>query len=432
LKPLWSESAQIARRDELRGERKTEALIVGGGLAGLLCAYWLREKGVDYILAEGGRIGAGVSAKTTAKITSQHGLIYSALTKSLGDEKARQYLLANEAALQKYRELCRDWDCDFEEKPAFVYSTDDRRKIEKEVETVNKLGGKAEFTAETPLPVKIAGAVKFANQAQFHPLKFIRHLAQGLNIYENTFIRRIEGRAAFTEQAKISAGRIVIATHFPFLRFSGGYFVKMYQHRSYALALSHAQDVDGMWVDEKPDGLSFRNYQGLLILGGGDHRTGKQGGGWRELRDFAAKNYPAAEERFYWATQDCMTLDGMPYIGRLAVSAPRLYAATGFNKWGMTSSMLSGMILSDLLCGRENEFAGLFSPRRFRPNKQFFLNGLEAATNLLKPSGRRCTHLGCALKWNKEQRSWDCPCHGSRFGEEGRLLENPAVKGAKV
>ncbi|MCL2817313.1 MAG: FAD-dependent oxidoreductase, partial [Clostridiales bacterium] len=304
--------------------------------------------------------------------------------------------------------------------------------IEKEVEAVNRLGGKAEFVKETPLPLSVAGAVKFERQAQFHPLKFIARLADGLKIYENTFIRRIEGRTAFTEHAKISAERIVIATHFPFFKVAGGYFVKMYQHRSYAVALAGAQDAAGMWVDEKPDGLSFRNYQDLLLVGGGDHRTGKKGGGWQELRRFAKQAYPAAEERFHWATQDCMTLDSVPYIGSLAASLPRFYVATGFNKWGMTSSMLSGMLLADMLSGQKNEFAGLFSPRRFTPNKQFFLNGLEAAANLLKPSGRRCTHLGCALKWNGAQCSWDCPCHGSRFDEEGRLLENPAVKKAKV
>ena len=182
-----------------------------------------------------------------------------------------------------------------------------------------------------------------------------------------------------------------------------------------------------MYVDEEKDGLSFRNYNGLLLLGGGAHRTGKQGGGWAELEDFARTHYPKASIKYRWATQDCMSLDGIPYIGRYSKTAPNLYVATGFNKWGMTSSMAAAMLLSDLIQGKENEYERLFSPSRTILRPQLLCNAFETTVNLLTPTKPRCPHLGCVLKWNPLEHSWDCPCHGSRFGKDGKLLDNPAT-----
>ena len=201
----------------------------------------------------------------------------------------------------------------------------------------------------------------------------------------------------------------------------------MHQHRSYVLALSGAQNVDGMYVDECDRGLSFRTYGDLLLLGGGAHRTGKQGGGYRELEEFAKLNYPKAKIISKWATQDCMTLDKIPYIGQYSKSTPNIYVATGFNKWGMTSSMVAANLLADLVCGKENEFAGVFSPSRSIFHPQLALNIFESMVGMLTPTVPRCPHLGCALKYNRQEHSWDCPCHGSRFSEEGKLLDNPAT-----
>jgi len=205
----------------------------------------------------------------------------------------------------------------------------------------------------------------------------------------------------------------------------------LYQHRSYVIALENAQDVGGMYVDEAQKGMSFRNYKDLLLVGGGDHRTGKKGGNWRELREFAGKFYPNAKERFYWATQDCMSLDSVPYIGLYSKNTPDLYVASGFNKWGMTSSMVSAMILTDMVTGRENQFAPVFSPSRSILKPQLFINGFEAIVNLLTITDKRCPHLGCALKWNAVEHTWDCPCHGSRYTESGDLIDNPAIGGLK-
>ena len=192
--------------------------------------------------------------------------------------------------------------------------------------------------------------------------------------------------------------------------------------------MKNAQNVSGMYVDGKKTGLSFRNYGNFLLLGGGSHRTGKQGGNWAELREFAKNNYPDAKEVTSWAAQDCMSLDEIPYIGNYSKNTPDLYVATGFNKWGMTSSMVSAMILSDMIQGKKNDYAEVFNPSRSILKPQLFINGFESAINLLTPTTKRCPHLGCALKWNKAEHSWDCPCHGSRFTEDGKVLDNPTNK----
>ena len=401
-------------------------LIIGGGIAGILTAYLLHEKGVRYVLVEKGRICSGTTGNTTAKITFQHGLIYDKILKSDGTEAARKYLAANRAAFDKYAELCGKTDCDYEIKDNYVYSTDDRRKLEKEVEALEKIGYIADLCENVPLPVKTVGAVKFPDQAQFNPLKFLSSVAEGLNIYENTFVREMRGNTAVTDKGKIHADTVIAATHFPFINKHGSYFLKLYQHRSYVIALENAQDVNGMYVDECDTGLSFRNYEGLLLLGGGGHRTGKKGGNWAELRAFAAKKYPDSREKHFWATQDCMSLDGIPYIGRYSAKTHGFYVASGFNKWGMTGSMTAAMLLSDMILGKRNGFASVFDPSRSIVKPQLFINGAEAVCNLLTPSKKRCPHLGCALKWNEAERSWDCPCHGSRFPEHGRVLDNPA------
>ena len=428
---LWQQESNRSDFEELKQDIKTDILIIGGGMAGILCAYMLQQAGIPYILAEAQTVCSGITKNTTAKITSQHGLIYDKLIRKFGVDSAKQYLEANEAAVRKYREMCKDIDCDFEEKTSYVYSLDDRLKIEKEVLALEKLNHGAEFVKRLPLPFPVAGTVKYSNQAQFHPLKFISAVSEGLRIYEHTAVRELIGTTAITDHGKIFAKKIIVATHFPFINKHGSYFLKMYQHRSYVLALDNAQNVDGMYVDEAQKGMSFRNYGNLLLVGGGDHRTGKKGGNWTELRSFARQHYPNATEKYHWATQDCMTLDGVPYIGAYSARTSDLYVATGFNKWGMTSSMVSAMILCDLVQGKQNPYAEVFSPSRTILRPQLAVNAFESVVNLLTPAPKRCPHLGCALKWNPCEHTWDCPCHGSRFKEDGELIDNPATQGLK-
>lgn len=429
---IWSESVTIPSFKSLKGDSKTDVLIIGGGMAGILCAYMLQQEGIHYMLVEGKSICGQITKNTTAKITSQHGLLYDKLAKSVGTKKAAMYLQANEKAQEMYRRICTGITCDFEEKDAFVYSMHDAPRVIKEMETLRKLGFQAEFMQELPLPFPIEGAIRFKNQAQFHPLKFVRAIVENLNIYENTFVREISQHKAITNKGTITADKIIVTTHFPFMNRHGSYFLKMYQERSYVIALERAMNVDGMYIEEVKNGISLRNYGDYLLIGGGGHRTGKSGGNWSSLREFANRYYPTAKEKFCWATQDCMTLDNIPYIGNYSASTPDFYVATGFNKWGMTSSMVAAMILTDMIKGKENPYSAVFFPSRSMIKPQLIINACEATGNLLTISRRRCPHMGCALKWNAQEHTWDCPCHGSRFEEKGSLIDNPATKDAKV
>ena len=431
MKSLWEQTAELNHFDHLDGDIKTDVLIIGGGMAGLLCAYQLHQAGVPYVLAEAATLCSGVTKNTTAKLTIQHGLIYHKLITRFGVERARGYLAAQEEALGRYRTLCRHLDCDYEEQDSYVYARDNLRNIEHELDALHRLGFPGEFASQLPLPFPVTGSVKFPRQAQFHPLKFAAAISQGLHIYEHTMVKELIGRTAITNHGRIHAKHIVVTTHFPFINRHGSYFIKLYQHRSYVLALEHAPDLHGMYVDQTQTGLSFRNYGGMLLVGGGGHRTGKQGGNWRELRQFVKKSYPDATERYHWAAQDCMSLDNLPYIGPYWSNTSDVYVATGFNKWGMTNSMVAATLLCDLVQGKQNPYTEVFSPARsiFRP--QLAVNALESTINLLTPSTRRCPHLGCALKWNAAEHTWDCPCHGSRFTRDGKLIDNPATKDLK-
>ncbi|MCL2070846.1 MAG: FAD-dependent oxidoreductase [Oscillospiraceae bacterium] len=431
-KSIWSATSEPPVFPMLAGNIKTDVLIIGGGMAGILCAHFLKQSGIDYILVEGRQIGGGITKNTTAKITSQHGLIYDKLLKNAGIEKAKMYLESNQYAVAEFKKLAEQIPCDFEEKSAFVYSRADRNAIEREVRAVNSLGDHAKFTEKIPLPFRIAGAIEFEKQAQFNPLKFLYGIAKSLNIYENTFVQELIGNIAVTNHGKIKADKIIVATHFPFLNKHGSYFLKLYQHRSYAVALENASDVNGMYLDEIEDGLSFRNYGDLLLIGGGDHRTGTHGGNWRVIREFAKRKFSNAVEKYSWSTQDCMTLDSVPYIGRYSANTPNLYVATGFNKWGMSGSMVAALILTDMIQGRMNPYSTVYSPQRSMLKPQLAINGIKAVGNLLTPSTPRCPHMGCALKWNKVEHTWDCPCHGSRFEKSGKLIDNPSTGDLKV
>lgn len=424
---VWQDT-HLPKFKPLKGDIKTDVLVIGGGMAGLLCAYKLQNAGVDVVLAEQNCICGSVTGNTTAKITMQHGLIYQTLLSKLGKERAKLYAKVNQDAVQEFRRLSEGIGCQFEEKDAYVYALDDRQKLEAEAGALHHLGIPATVRDEIPLPFPVAGAVMVKRQAQFHPLQFAAGIANGLRIYENTAVLRVDDKIAITERGRIYADKIIIATHFPFINSHGSYFLKLYQHRSYVLALKKAADVDGMYIGAEKNSLSFRNSGDLLLLGGGGHRTGKQGGAWRELRQFATVHYPSAQEVAHWATQDCMSLDGMPYIGQYSKHTPNLYVATGFNKWGMTGSMAAANILTNEILAQDDSYGDLFSPSRSILKPQLAVNAVSAVSNLLRFTTRRCPHMGCALKWNKAERTWDCPCHGSRFTEDGRLLDNPAME----
>lgn len=339
------------------------------------------------------------------------------------------YLHANQQALNAYRGLCAGADFDFEAQNSFVYSRQNRALLERELSALQRLGVPARLVEDPPLPLETAGAVCVPDQAQFHPLKFAATAAKKLRVYENTPVLELAPGFARTPHGNIRAKDIVVATHFPMLNKHGGYFLKLYQHRSYVLALEGAPDVQGMYVDAADAGMSFRSYKNLLLLGGGDHRTGKKGGGWQELHHFSRAAYPGSQVACQWATQDCMTLDGVPYIGRYSRRTPGLYVLTGLNKWGMTNVMAGAMLIRDTILSAPPDWAEVFSPSRSILHPQLLVNAAEAVRGLLTPRAPRCPHMGCALKYNPQEHSWDCPCHGSRFTGDGRLIDNPAAGG---
>ena len=432
MESVWRNTVELPHFPRLAGDVKTDVLIIGGGITGLLCAYFLQERGIDYLLAEGKEICRGVTGNTTAKITAQHGLIYAELIKHKGVEKTGLYLEANQRAVRKYAELAQRFECDFAEKTAYVYSIDNRKKLEEEAEAYRMLGLEDAIVDTAELPFPTVGAVKMQHQAQFHPLKFLAGIAESLRIYEHSFVTQLLPGKAVTQQGTITYQHIIFATHYPIDNKHGCYFLKLYQNRSYVIALEHAAKIEGMYVDEAPKGMSFRNYQGLLLVGGGSHRTGKKGGNWQELREFAGRYYPDAVEKYCWAAQDCIPLDKVPYIGVYSPAMPGCYVATGFQKWGITSAMVSAMMLADMVQGIENPYTAVFDPGRSIFTRQLICNVAESTMNLLTPTVPRCPHMGCALKWNPTERSWDCPCHGSRFAQDGELLDNPANGDAKV
>lgn len=474
MKSLWSESCKFRKREALNKDIKTDVLVIGAGIAGILTAYMLKQKGREVVVIDAAEIASGNTKNTTAKITSQHDLIYSKLISEFGEEKARQYAKANELAIKKYKEIIEDRriECDFEEKPAYVYSLNEVEVLKEEAEAAKKLGIDAEFVQNANLPFKINGALKFNNQAQFNPLKFLKDISNELVIYENTRALEIKENLVVTSGGNITANNIVVSTHYPIMNAPGYYFMKMHQERSYVLALENKSEIDGMYIDLNKEGYSFRTYNNLLLLGGISHRTGEneEGGSYDELRKVAKRLYPKSKEKYHWSAQDCMTIDGIPYIGRYSSETPNIYVATGFNKWGMTSSMVSAMIISDMILEKENDFSEIFSPRRF--DLSLSINNiandlLETAKNFIDqkvyiPSSEiehiknghggiieyngekvgvyknkegkeffvstKCTHLGCQLSWNADELTWDCPCHGSRFDYKGRLIGSPATK----
>lgn len=431
MKSVWLDTQTLPAFSPLREDVETDVLVIGGGLTGLLCAYQLQQKGIACVVAEADTIMSGTSGNTTAKITSQHGLIYTKLVRRFGKQTAALYYQANQQAIGEYRRLAQRYPCDFAFQDAFVYTCGDMAEVKREYLLAKLIGGRAYLEKNLPLPMPVTGAVRFPEQAQFHPVKFAAQIAKELTIYEHTMVKQLRGTVGETDGGTIRAKHVIVATHFPFVNRRGLYFMKLYQQRSYVLGLKTGKPLSGMYLDAVENGLSFRMAGELLLLGGGGHRTGKKGGGFQSLKDAADRLYPNGEVVYHWAAQDCMTLDDLPYIGPYSPNMQNVYVATGFGKWGMTNAMVSALLLRDLILGEKNPWAEVFAPRRRMLRPQLGVNLLETTGHLLRPTVPRCSHLGCALNWNKAEHTWDCPCHGSRFREDGSVMDNPAMRNIK-
>ena len=441
MESIWSEEIEIEERKQLPSDRKVEAVVIGAGIAGLLTAFFLQNRGKEVVVLEAARIASGQTRNTTAKITSQHGLFYTDLIKRIGNRKAKLYAEANEKAIREYRNIISQCqiECEFENLPSFLYSQREEEQLRREADAAASLGIVSHFTKKNELPFSTVGAVCFEEQAQFHPLQFVQALAQQLKVYENTRAISVKGHVIETNRGKVEAEHIIFATHYPFINVPGFYFLRQHQERSYVLALSGAAKYHAMYYSADEGGLSFRSSKDFLLLGGGAHRTGEQNcqGAYRKLSEQAAQYFPGSREEAHWSAQDCVTHDDIPFIGRYSVYRPYWYVATGFKKWGMTSSMIAAEMITNQICGEESPYEAVFTPRRMyggTATKNFLVDAGVSVKSLVKGGlhpQKRCPHMGCELVWNPEERSWDCPCHGSRFTEKGALIDNPAQKGKR-
>lgn len=471
---IWTKSCEMPRHGQLEKKIRADAAVIGGGMAGVLTARALQRAGRKAVVLEAGRLGGGATGHTSAKVTAQHGLFCRSLLRALGEADARRYLRANQAAVAAFRRMVAEEriHCDWEDCPAALYGGD-RAVLEAEAAAAGRLGLPVTLTADTPeLPFPTAGAVWLEGQARFHPLKFLAAAAGPLEVYERTPVRRVEGTTLFTPGGRVEAGAVIFACHYPFVDFPGLYFARMYQQRSYVVALEHAPLPTAVYIGAGPEGLSLRRWGDYLLLGGGGHRTGEaQKGGYPPLLEQAERWFAGSRPAARWSAQDCMTPDGLPYVGRYAPSRPNWYVATGFHKWGMTGSMLAASLLANLVCGRPDPLEAVVSPRRVSAAAlgMALAQGGQAAKGLARrflPAGAgpeslapgcggvirlegetvgawreadgrlcvvdlRCPHMGCRLEWNPHEKSWDCPCHGSRFDRYGRLLDGPAQKEAR-
>ncbi|HYP55299.1 MAG TPA: FAD-dependent oxidoreductase [Solirubrobacterales bacterium] len=476
---------------QLDRDVEAEVAVIGGGIVGITTALLLAEAGADVVLLESGRLARGVTANTTAKVTSQHGLIYAELRSKFGADGARAYGQANEAALAWIADRVEadGIECDFRRQANYVYVSEGsgRSRLEREVEAALDAGLPASLVDTTPLPYPVEAAVRFDDQAEFHPRRYLLALVArlqelGCRIHEDSRAVGIDGHAPHTVRTAhgtVSADAVVVATHYPFLDRSLA-FARVHPERSYAIVCRIADEPPmGMHISagaESPT-RSVRAVpvggEELLLVGGEGHKTGEGGDTERRyaaLEEFARQHWRVESVEYRWSTQDNVTIDHVPYVGRVTPRTDRLLMATGFAKWGMTGGTAAALLLADTILGRENRWAGLFDPFRLKPlaggpklvKENARVAGHFIGDRVVERGGRRledlapgegaivnhdgekvaghrrddgtlvavstrCTHLGCQVKWNTAERSWDCPCHGSRFTPEGAILQGPAV-----
>ena len=491
MNSLWIETTKDELNlKPLEKEEKTEVCVIGAGIFGLTTAYYLTLAGKKVTVLEKGEIGEKVSGNTTGKITSQHGLFYDHLISDYGEEYAHKYFEANEESIKNMKDIIEkeQIECEFSERKAYVYTTkqDEVIELEREVDAVKKIGGNAKLVTNTDLPFKVKAAVEFEGQAQFHPRKYMLGLAKAIlrenKIYNFTTVIDVKKEGdiftIYTDRGTVNAKYVVLATHYPIVNMPGFYFIKMYQSTSYIIAIeTNSKLPQGMYISAKEPIYSFRTaqYNGkeILLIGGSEHRTGEpipNNLKYEDLEKKAKELYPDCKVLFKWNTRDCISLDKIPYIGEFSNLMQNMYVGTGFKKWGMAFSNISAKIVTDKIMEKANKYENTFNATRVKPikNRWEVKNMLKESVEsiainkfkiephsidniendngaIIEINGDNvgiykdkdgkiyavkpvCTHLGCLLSWNNLDKTWDCPCHGSRFDYMGRNIYEPAIK----
>jgi len=457
---IWIETSENIRDFRTLDKNvDVDICVIGGGITGLTVAYYLSKDGKKVALLEKDKIASKTTGKTTGKITSQHHLFYKYLIDSKGKDFAKKYWKANEEAIKNIEKIIQDEkiECDFVRKSAFVFTNElgKLQQIKDEIDATKSLGIDSKFTNNIEVLGEIEGAIEFPNQAQFNPVKYVNGLAKcvlenGSDIYENTKVvdyeKDGEGFVISAEAdgkiRKVSAKKVVVATRYPIFNVPGFHFIKMYQELEYAIAIKTNVELEGIYVSVEVPTISFRDYQKgnekyVLIIGNG-HKTGEKtkDNGFDVLENFAKKYFPDSEIKYRWTAEDCIGLDKIPYVGEYSEVRENMYVATGFKKWGMTSSNVAANLITDMILDRENKYEEIFKSTRVEPikNKEEMKNMLkEVGESIIMPrikgeKGKKyCAHLGCELTWNETTKTWDCPCHGSRYESDGKLIEGPAV-----
>ena len=421
---IWLNEDLDSNFPYLDSDIETDVLIIGGGIVGVLCAYELQKRNINYILVEKEKIGRKTTKDTTAFLTIQHETLYQDLIKNFGLLKARQYLELNSKALKKFKDLSKIYDFDYEEYSSSLFSSTNEKIIYQEYKALEKLNCNTSLIKDLPLDIEIKLGVSVINQAIINPYKLIINISKKLNIYEFTEIKKLYKNKAVTNSNKnIKFKSVIIATHYPFKNISNLSFMKLTQRRSYVCSVKTDRKISGSYCSIDTDGLYFRQYKDSIIIGGNDRNTGTN-----NKNDFIEKieKLNIGEITNIWSGQDCITLDGIPYIGKYSIFYPNHYVATGFNFWGFTWAMASSFILADMI--EWNQEYKLVSPSRISINKNLYNNIKTSLKNLLTFKTPRCKHLGCKLVYNKDEKTWECPCHGSRYNINGKLLDGPTKK----
>lgn len=487
---LWPATAEIDEFPVLHGDIEVDVAVVGAGITGVTVAHLLKREGKSVALLDMRRVGLGTTGHTTAKLTVGHSLVYAKLSASHGPDAARLYAESNREAISQMNTLVADLriDCDWEPASNYVYTESSGRldQLEEELGAVRSAGVLAEMTRETDLPFPVAGAIRLDDQAQFHPLKYLAGLVaripgDGSHVFEQTratAVKTGETPTVETSSGRVVAKHVVIATQLPFLD-RGLFFAKAHPQKSFVISaeMEEARTPRGMYISIDEPTRSIRSTPAgdgrrHLIVGGesqrpGDERSDKDA--YRTLDEFMRAEFDVASER-HWSALDYLPADGLPYIGRLRPGDERLHVATGFAKWGLTKGTIAARIISDAIVGRPNPWAALYDTRRWTPRssakslvtengrvaRRFVADRIRtrSAGEQLAPgegavvriglrhqaiyrdeSGNkhvlsaRCPHLGCLVAWSDADKTWECPCHGSRFSAEGGLLQGPATAG---